>query len=109
MPIISNSYMNVVGSFYSSRFQKSHEEMMVSPVPDYIILLGYITGGVIRAFVVGIAVLLVTTLFTDINLFNLGFVILITFLTAFVFSTAGFINAVYAKSFDDINIVLHLF
>ena len=105
MPIISNSYMNVVGSFYSSRFQKSHEEMMVSPVPNFIILLGYVSGGVIRAFVVGIAVFLVTTLFTDIPVYNPFLVILITFLTAFLFSTAGFINAVYAKSFDDINIV----
>ena len=105
MPIISNSYMNVVGSFYSSRFQKSHEEMMVSPVPDYIILLGYVSGGVIRAFVVGIAVFLVTTMFTDITVYNMWLVILITFLTSFLFSTAGFINAVYAKSFDDINIV----
>ena len=105
MPIISNSYMNVVGSFYSSRFQKSHEEMMVSPVPNYIVLLGYVSGGVIRAFVVGIAVFLVTTLFTDIPVYNPFLVILITFLTAFLFSTAGFINAVYAKSFDDINIV----
>ena len=105
MPIISNSYINVVGSFYSSRFQKSHEEMMVSPVPNFIILLGYVSGGVIRAFVVGIAVFLVTTLFTDIPVYNPFLVILITFLTAFLFSTAGFINAVYAKSFDDINIV----
>jgi len=105
MPIISNSYMNVVGSFYSSRFQKSHEEMMVSPVPNYIILLGYVSGGVMRAFVVGVAVFFVTTLFTDIPVYNVWLVILITFLTAFLFSTAGFINAVYAKSFDDINIV----
>ena len=105
MPIISNSYMNVVGSFYSSRFQKSHEEMMVSPVPDYIILLGYVSGGVIRAFVVGIAVFFVTTIFTDIPVYNMWLVILITFLTSFLFSTAGFINAVYAKSFDDIIIV----
>jgi len=105
MPIISNSYMNVVGSFYSSRFQRSHEEMMVSPVPDYIILLGYVSGGVIRAFVVGIAVFFVTTIFTDIPVYNMWLVILITFLTSFLFSTAGFINAVYAKSFDDINIV----
>ena len=105
MPIISNSYMNVVGSFYSSRFQKSHEEMMVSPVPNYIILLGYVSGGVIRAFVVGVAVFLVTTLFTDIPVHNASLVVLITFLTAFLFSTAGFINAIYAKSFDDINIV----
>ena len=105
MPIISNSYMNVVGSFYSSRFQKSHEEMMVSPLPDYIILLGYVSGGVIRAFVVGVAVFLVTTMFTDIPVYNMWLVVLITFLTSFLFSTAGFINAVYAKSFDDINIV----
>ncbi|MAR78485.1 MAG: ABC transporter permease [Gammaproteobacteria bacterium] len=105
MPIISNSYMNVVGSFYSSRFQKSHEELMVSPVPDAIILLGYITGGVMRAFVVGIAVYIVTIFFTEIPIYNLSLVILITFLTAFLFSTAGFINAIYAKSFDDINIV----
>ena len=105
MPIISNSYMNVVGSFYSSRFQKSHEEMMVAPVPDYIILLGYVSGGVIRAFVVGVAVFFVTTIFTDIPVYNMWLVVLITFLTSFLFSTAGFINAVYAKSFDDINIV----
>ena len=105
MPIISNSYMNVVGSFYSSRFQKSHEELLVSPVPNVIILLGYISGGVMRAFVVGIAVYVVTTFFTDIPIANIGYVALITFLTAFLFSTAGFINAIYAKSFDDINIV----
>ena len=105
MPIISNSYMNVVGSFYSSRFQRSCEELLVSPVPNSIILLGYITGGVIRAFVVGVAVFSVTTFFTDIEIANLSFVVLITFLTAFLFSTAGFINAVFAKSFDDINII----
>lgn len=105
MPIISNSYMNVVGSFYSSRFQKSHEELLVSPVPDYIILLGYVTGGVMRAFVVGFSVYLVTTLFTEIPITNIPLVILVTFLTAFLFSIAGFINAIYAKSFDDINIV----
>jgi len=105
MPIISNSYMNVVGSFYSSRFQKSHEELLVSPVPNVIILLGYISGGVMRAFVVGIAVYFVTTFFTDIPIANISYVALITFLTAFLFSTAGFINAIYAKSFDDINIV----
>jgi ABC-2 type transport system permease protein len=97
--------MNVGGSFYSSRFKKSHEEILVSPVPNYIILLGYVTGGVMRAFVVGFAVYLVTTLFTNIPIANIPLVILVTFLTAFLFSIAGFINAIYAKSFDDINIV----
>ena len=105
IPIITNSYMNVVGSFYSGRFQKSTEELLVSPVPNYIILFGYVSGGVLRAFIVGFAVYLVTIFFIDIPINNLPFVILITFLTAFLFSTAGFINAAYAKSFDDINIV----
>ena len=105
MPIITNSYMNVVGSFYSARFQKSVEEVLVSPVPNYIILLGYITGGILRAFCVGIAVYFVTTFFTELKIVNIGHTLLITFLTAFLFSTAGFINAVYAKSFDDINII----
>jgi len=105
MPIITNSYMNVVGSFYSARFQKSVEEVLVSPVPNYIILLGYITGGVLRAFCVGAAVYFVTTYFTELKISNLGFTLIMTFLTAFLFSTAGFINAVYAKSFDDINII----
>lgn len=105
MPIITNSYMNVVGSFYSSRFQRSVEEVLVSPLPNYVILFGYITGGVLRAFCVGAAVYFVTTFFTELPIANLGFTIVITFLTAFLFSTVGFINAVFAKSFDDINIV----
>tara|TARA_B100000029_G_C17602094_1_gene966184 strand:+ start:1568 stop:2338 length:771 start_codon:yes stop_codon:yes gene_type:complete len=105
MPVISNSYMNVVGSFYSSKFMKSIEELLVSPVSNNIILLGYITGGILRGFAVGIAVYIVITFFTDIKIVHLGITIFMTFITAFLFSTAGFINAVYAKSWDDINIV----
>ncbi len=105
IPIITNSYMNVVGSFYSGRFQKSTEELLVSPVPNWIILVGYVSGGVLRAFIVGFAVYLVTIFFIDIPIHNLPFILFITLLTAFLFSIAGFINAAYAKSFDDINIV----
>ena len=105
MPVITNSYMNVVGSFYSARFQKSVEELLISPVPNYIILFGYITGGVLRAFFVAVAVYFVTKFFTNIEIYNLVFTSLIIFLTSFLFATAGFINAVFAKSFDDINII----
>ena len=103
IPIITNSYMNVVG-FFMRRFQKSTEELLVSPVP--LDNIGWICQRqVLRAFIVGFAVYLVTIFFIDIPIHNLPFVLFITLLTAFLFSIAGFINAAYAKSFDDINIV----
>ena len=105
MPIISNSYMNVVGSFYSGRFQKSIEELFVSPLSSHTILLGYVLGGVSRAFVVGFAVYVVSTGFTSIPIHNIYLALFLTLLVSFLFSILGFINAVYAKSFDDINII----
>lgn len=105
MPIISNSYMNVVGSFYSGRFQKSIEELFVSPLSTHVILVGYVMGGVSRAFVVGFAVYLVSLTFTNIPIYNIYLAIFLTLLVSILFSILGFINAVYAKSFDDINII----
>ena len=105
MPIISNSYMNVVGSFYSGRFQKSIEELFVSPLSTHVILIGYVMGGVSRAFVVGFAVYLVSLTFTNIPIYNIYLAIFLTLLVSILFSILGFINAVYAKSFDDINII----
>ena len=105
MPIISNSYMNVVGSFYSGRFQKSIEELFVSPLSTHVILTGYVLGGVSRAFVVGFAVYVVSLAFTDIPIHNMSLAIFLTLLVSVLFSILGFINAAYAKSFDDINII----
>jgi ABC-2 type transport system permease protein len=105
MPIISNSYMNVVGSFYSGRFQKSIEELFVSPLSSHVILIGYVMGGVSRAFVVGFVVYIVSLSFTSIPVHNVFLAIFLTLLVSFLFSILGFINAVYAKSFDDINII----
>ncbi len=105
MPIISNSYMNVVGSFYSGRFQKSIEELFVSPLSTHVILIGYVMGGVSRAFVVGFAVYIVSLAFTDIPIHNMFLAIFLTLLVSILFSILGFINAAYAKSFDDINII----
>lgn len=105
MTIITNSYANVVSSFYSSKFQKNIEEMLVSPVPNYIILSGYMCGGVARGLIVGASVVIVAWFFSDMHIHSVLVIVTIAMLTAILFSLGGFINAVYAKSFDDISIV----
>ncbi|GMR08920.1 MAG: ABC transporter permease [Gammaproteobacteria bacterium] len=105
MSVITNSYANVVSSFYSAKFQHNIEEMLVSPLPHYIILVGYVIGGVARGIVVGIAVTLVSMLFTTLNIHDLPVLISIVILTAVLFSLAGFVNGVFAQSFDDITII----
>ena len=105
MSIITNSYNNVVSSFFGVKFQKSIEEVLVSPTPNYIILLGYVMGGVARGLLVGLIVTIVSLFFTDLSLYNIPITIGIVFLTSVVFALAGFFNAVFAKTFDDISIV----
>jgi ABC-2 type transport system permease protein len=105
MTIITNSYANVVSSFYSAKFQRNIEEMLVSPVPNHVILLGYICGGVARGLVVGVAVSAVAAFFAGIHPHNVAVIISFAILTAILFALGGFINAVYARSFDDISIV----
>ena len=105
MGIITNSYANSVSSFYSSKFQRNIEEMLVSPMPNYIIIIGFMLGGIARGASVGIAVTLVALFFTDLQIHNLSIVIATTILTAALFSVAGIINAVFANSFDDISII----
>lgn len=105
MAVITNSYANVVSSFYSAKFQKSIEELLVSPIPNVLILGGYVAGGVARGMVVGISVSIVAVLFTDFNVHSYAITIAVFILTATLFSLAGFINAVHANSFDDISIV----
>lgn len=105
MSVISHSYANVVSSFYSTKFQRNIEELLVAPVPNWVILFGYVTGGVIRGLLVGTAVALISLLFTDIHVNNLAIALSIAFLTSIVFALAGFINAILAESFDDISII----
>lgn len=105
MSIISNSYANVVSSFFGAKYQGNIQEMLVSPMPNYIILLGHVSGGVARGFLVGVVVTLVSLFFTELHLHSALIVLAIFFLTSFLFSLAGFINAVYAKSFDGMNII----
>ncbi|HPQ94905.1 MAG: ABC transporter permease [Thiothrix sp.] len=105
MTVITNSYANVVSSFYGSKFQGNIAEMLVSPLPNWIILAGFITGGVARGMAVGLAVTIVSMLFSDWQLQNILVTISMGLLTSILFSLAGLVNGVYAKSFDDISII----
>lgn len=105
MAVITNSYSNVVSSFYSSKFSRYVEELLVSPAPNWVILSGYVAGGVARGLTVGAAVMLVAMLFTKVQVYSAAVTFLVLFMTAVLFSLGGFINAIYANSFDDISIV----
>jgi len=105
MAVITSSYSNVVSSFFSSKYQHHVEELLISPVPNWIILAGYVGGGVARGVAVGIAVTLVSLFFTDLSIHHYGWTLIVFVLTAILFALGGFINAIYANSFDDISIV----
>lgn len=105
MSVITNAYANVVSSFYSSKFQRHIEELLISPVPNFIILTGFVGGGIMRGLSVGLAVTVVTVFFAEIPLSHLGLILAVAVLTCILFSLAGFINGIYAKSFDDISII----
>lgn len=105
MSVITNSYGNVVSSFFGVKFQHSIEEVLVSPTPNYIILLGYVVGGVCRGLLVGFIVTMVSLCFTTFSIHNVPVTIVIVLMTSIVFSLAGFLNAVFARTFDDISII----
>ena len=105
MSIITNSYTNVVSSFYGAKYSRHIEEMQIAPVPDLVILLGFVTGGMVRGISVGIAVTLVSLLFTEFSIHNPLVVLLVALLTSCLFALAGLINAIFANSFDDITVI----
>ena len=105
MSVITNSYANVSGSFFSLKFQRSVEELLVAPIPNYIILLGFVGGGVLRGLVVGFCVTMISMFFSHLELRHVFIMFSVVFLSALLFSIAGFINALYAKKFDDVSLV----
>lgn len=105
MSVIQNSYSNVVSSFFSQKFQKTVEEVLVAPVPNYVILSGLIVGGMARGLAVGAIVTMMALFFSDLRIEHPLITVAVVLLTSAVFSLAGFINAVFANSFDDISIV----
>lgn len=105
MSIINNAYVNVVSSFFSAKFQRSIEEILVSPTPNSLILIGYVSGGIIRGVAVGIIVGIVASFFTDIKIFHPLLTLLVVFITSTLFALGGFINAMFARKFDDVSLV----
>ena len=105
MSVITNAYMNVTSSFFSSKFVRSVEELMVSPTPNWVILVGYVLGGMYRGLLNGIVVMIVSLFFTKLSIFSIWMVLLYILLTSIVFSLGGFVNSIYAKKFDDISII----
>ncbi len=105
MSVITNSYSNVASSFFSAKMQKNIEELLVAPVPNYVIIAGYVMGGVTRGLLVGTLVTFVSLFFVDLNVEHWGIIFLTVFMTSVVFALGGLINAVFAKTFDDISIV----
>ena len=105
MSVIQNSYANISSSFYGAKFGRHIEELLVSPMPNWVILLGYVSGAVLRGLIVGAIVLCVAMLFTKVRIPHPLVMASSVLLGAVIFSLAGFVNAVYAKKFDDIAIV----
>ena len=105
MAIITNSYTNTVSSFFSTKFQRNIEELLVSPTPDWVIVLGYVSGGMTRGLSVGLLVSLVSLVFVRLPLYSIFHTVLFAVLTSFVFSLAGMINGIFARKFDDISII----
>lgn len=105
MAVITNSYANVAASFFSAKFQRNIEELLVAPVPTYIIIAGYVGGGVARGVCVGVLVTLVSLFFVPLQVHSWWVIVATLLCTAVLFSLAGLLNAVYAKTFDDISLI----
>jgi len=105
MSVISNSYANTVSSFYFSRWNKHIDELLIAPVPNWLILAGFVGGGVARGVSVGIIVTIVASFFSDLAIHSYAVTMTVFVLTSILFSLAGFINGVFANSFDDISII----
>ena len=105
MAVIQNSYSNVVSSFFSQKFQRSVEELLVAPIPNYVMLSGFVAGGMARGLCVGLIVTVVSLFFVDLPIYSPLITIGVVLLTSLVFSLGGFINAVFANNFDDISII----
>lgn len=105
MSIITNAYNNVVSSFYSIKFQRNVEELLVTPTSEWVIVLGFTIGGVVRGLLVGVIVIGISLFFSPLRIHHPGIILSVLLLTSFLFSLAGFFNALFAKSFDDVTII----
>ena len=105
MSVITSAYSNVASSFFSQKFQKNIEELLVAPVPTHVIIWGFVIGGLGRSVLVGSLVTLISLFFVPLHVFSWSIVILTLLMTAILFSLAGLLNGIFAQSFDDVSIV----
>jgi ABC-2 type transport system permease protein len=105
MSVINNAYANVASSFFSAKFQNHIEELIVAPVPNYLILAGYVAGGTARGLCVGLIVTIVSLFFTQIPVQHIFITVSMVIFSAILFALGGFINGIYARSFDEIAII----
>lgn len=105
MAVITNSYANVASSFFSAKFQRNIEELLVAPVPTHVVIAGYVGGGVARGICVGMLVTSISLFFVPLHVYAWWAIVLTLLLTAVLFSLAGLINAVFATTFDDISLI----
>jgi len=103
MAVITNSYANVVSSFFGAKFSKHVEEMLVAPLPNWVIVIGYVGGGVVRGLLVGGVVTAISLFFARLAVHHAGIIVAAVLLTAIVFSLGGFLNAMFAKNFEQVN------
>ena len=104
MAVINSAFANVVSSFFGAKFQRSVEELLVSSTPNWAILAGFVAGGALRGILVGIIVFLISIFFTQPQILHPAVIAVFIVLTSIVFSLGGFLNAIYAKKFDDVAI-----
>ncbi|MHC5268914.1 ABC transporter permease [Enterococcus sp. LJL98] len=105
MSVITSSYSNVASSFFSQKFQKNIEELLVAPVPTHVIIWGFLLGGLGRSILVGFLVTIVSLFFVPLHVYSWGIVLLTLFMTGILFSLAGLLNGIFAQSYDDVSIV----
>jgi len=105
MSVITNSYGNIVSSFFGAKFGRHIEELLISPLANWVILCGYVTGALARGMMVGAVVILVSLFFTELEIQHPWITISVLILTAVVFAMAGMVNAIFARKFDDIAII----
>lgn len=105
MSVITSSYSNVASSFFSQKFQKNIEELLIAPVPTHVIIWGFVIGGLGRSILVGTLVTMISLFFVPLQVHSWLIVIMTLFMTAILFSLAGLLNGIFAQSFDDVSIV----
>ncbi|MBF2755963.1 MAG: ABC transporter permease [Gammaproteobacteria bacterium AqS3] len=105
MSIISNTYANVSSSFFGMKFMRLIEDLLVTPTPNWVILCGFVAGGVVRGLMVGVLVMVTALFYTEVSIDNIGLTLAVGVLASVIFALAGFLNGLFANSFDDISVI----